>query len=257
VGRRRTRQVGGGTEFERLREYVPDDDFRRIAWKATARRRTPIVIEHETERSQNLILAVDAGRLMAAPVRGMQKLDYAINAALMLGYVAAQLGDRAGLLAFADRVDQFLPPARGHRQFQLLLSGLNRLRPQPVESNPGRALAFLAGRNAKRSLVVLFTDFVQEEAAAGLVANLALLSRHHLVLCVAIGDPDLAAMAAAEPSDLQRAYEHVVARRLLDERRGLIERLGRHGSATLDVPADRLTAETVDRYLQIKARTQL
>ena len=148
-------------------------------------------------------------------------------------------------------------PARGRRQFQLLLSGLNRLQPQPVESDAGRALAYLAGRTGRRALIVLLTDLVRTEETNDLVAHLALLGRRHLVLCVAIGDPDLVAMAGADPTDLRVAYEQVVARRLLDERRGLLERLARRGAGTLDVPADRLTAETVDRYLQIKARAAL
>src|SRR5262249_15077849 len=124
AGQRRGRWFGRGTEFERLRDYVPDGDFRRIAWKPTARVGHPVVVEHEVERTQNLLLLLDVGRLMAAPVGGMQKVDYAANAALLLAYVALGLGDRVGLLTFADRVEAYVPPARGRRQMQLLLNAL-------------------------------------------------------------------------------------------------------------------------------------
>jgi uncharacterized protein (DUF58 family) len=257
AGLRRARVLGRGTEFERLRDYVADDDFRRIAWKATARRGRPVVIEHEIERSQSVLLLIDAGRLMAAPVAELQKLDHAVNAALALAYVALGLGDRVGLLVFADRVEQYLPPARGRGQLHRLLTGLYRIVSLPVESDPARALLYLGLRNPKRSLVVLFTDLVEAAEAEDLVAQLGLVARHHLALCVMIADPEMHALAAAEPSDTRRAYERVVAQRLLDERRGVIERLERRGALVVDVPADRLSGETVERYLEIKARTRL
>ena len=257
AGLRRARLLGRGTEFERLRDYQPDDDYRRIAWKATARRGHPVVIEHEVERSQNVLLAIDVGRLAATPVGELQKLDYAVNAALVLAYVAAGLGDRVGLLVFADRVEQYLPPARGQRQFQRVLASLYGVEAQPVESDASRALLFLARRNTKRSLVVLFTDLAEASEAEGLVARLALVARQHLMLCALIGDPDLLALAAAPPLDTRRAYESVVAQRLLDERRSIVERIEGRGGLVLDVPADRLSGEAVERYLEAKARTLL
>jgi uncharacterized protein (DUF58 family) len=257
AGLRRSRVLGRGTELERLRDYVPDDDYRRIAWKATARRGRPVVVVHEVERSQNLILLVDAGRLMAAPSGDLSKLDHAVNAALALAYVAVGVGDRVGLLVFADRVEQYLPPARGRRQLQLLLEALYRVSAQPVESDPARALRHLAARNPKRSLVVLFTDQAEASEAEALLGPLGLIARHHLAICVLVADPELGGLAAAPIEDTRRAYERVVAQRLLDERRAVVERLGGRGALVVDVPADRLSAETIDRYLEVKARTLL
>jgi uncharacterized protein (DUF58 family) len=249
--------LGRGTELERLRDYVPDDDYRRIAWKATARRGRPVVVVHEIERSQNLVLLVDAGRLMGAPSGDLDKLDHAVNAALALAYVAVGVGDRVGLLVFADRVEQYLPPARGRRQLQVLLEALYRVSAQPVESDPARALRHLAARNPKRSLVVLFTDQAEASEAEALLGPLGLIARHHLAMCVLVADPELGALAAAPLDDTRRAYERVVAQRLLDERRAVVERLEGRGAIVVDVAADRLSAETVDRYLEAKARTLL
>lgn len=127
IGLHTPRFLGRGTEFERLREYQTDDDYRRINWKDTARIGRPVSVEYQTERSQNVILMLDAGRLMAAPIGPLAKIDYAINAALMLAYVASRMGDNVGLLAFADRISVHLPPRRGKRQFLAMLDALYRL----------------------------------------------------------------------------------------------------------------------------------
>lgn len=260
AGLRQARLQGRGTEFERLREYLPDDDFRRINWKATARRGKPISVEYETERSQNVVIMLDAGRLMGAQVgegRGLTKLDHALNSALLVAYVASQRGDRVALLAFADVVTAWLPPLRGRRSFFLVLEALYNLRPQRVEPDFGRAFHELARRQLKRSLLLLFTDLVEPEASRGLLAHLARASRHHLPVCVTVSDPALVA-AAAQPSDSSRAvYERAVAQRLLDERRGVLARLRHQGVVTLDVPAEQLTPEVVNTYLELKARTRL
>ena len=106
---------GEGTDYERLREYLPDDEYRRIDWKATARRRRPVTIEYQTERSQNVIAVVDTGRMMQSPVAEIAKLDYVINAVLLLAYVATGKGDKVGMMTFADDVSHYLSPRAGAR----------------------------------------------------------------------------------------------------------------------------------------------
>ena len=130
AGTRVARRFGAGTELERLREYVPDDELRRINWKATARRGVAISNEYETERSQNVVVLLDAGRLMRAVADGLTKLDHALNAGLLLTYAAGRRGDRVALLAYADQVKAFLPPRRGRRAFLSILETLYRLEPE-------------------------------------------------------------------------------------------------------------------------------
>ncbi len=257
AGLRRTRRFGSGTEFERLRDYQPDDDYRRINWKATARRRQPVTIEYETERSQNLIIVLDTGRLMGTPVGYMQKLDYAVNAALMLAYVAMEMGDRTSLLVFTDRTERFIPLGRGQRQFQTLLETLYKVDTQPIEADPSRALNDLLRRQLKRSLIVVFTDVAESVEPAPLLASLGQLARRHLPLCVMVSNPDITRLAAAPPVDSHAAYEKVIAQRLLDERRSFTDRLERRGALVLDAPAEQLTTGLINRYLEIKAKTQL
>jgi uncharacterized protein (DUF58 family) len=256
-GLRRTRRFGSGTEFERLREYLPDDDFRRINWKATARRHAPVTVEYETERSQNLVLMLDSGRLMGNPIGPLLKLDYCVNGALMLAYVAMEMGDRVGLVVFDDRVEAFVPIDRGERQFQLLLENLYRIRAEPIEADPARALAYLARRQLKRSLIVLFTDLAEAADPRELIAWLGQLARRHLPLCVLVSNPDIHRLAAQPPADSRAAYEKVLAQRLLDERRAIIERIERQGALVLDVPAEQLTSGVINRYLEVKGTTRL
>jgi uncharacterized protein (DUF58 family) len=257
TGLRASRRFGTGTEFESLRDYQPDDDYRRINWKATARRGRPITAEFETERSQNVLVVLDSGRLMATAVGDLSKLDYAVNTSLLLAYVAALRGDRVGLLAFTDRVLAYLPPRRGRRAFYAILETLYNLTPEPVEPDFDRAFGFLAGRGLRRSLLVLFTDLTDRDLSSALVLHLARLGLHHLAVCVTLGDPQVAALATATPIATADVYARVVAARLTEERAEVLGALHRRGVITLDVPADRLTVAVVNKYLELKARTRL
>jgi uncharacterized protein (DUF58 family) len=257
AGSRLARRFGPGTEFERLREYVPDDEFRRINWKATARRGVPIANEFETERSQNVLIVLDSGRLMAAVADGLTKLDHALNAGLLLAYAASLRGDRVALLSYADRVNYFLPPRRGRQAFLAILERLYRLQAEPTESDHAAAFSYLAARNPRRSLLVLFTDLSDPEPARALVAHLARTSSRHLVAVCMVSDPALIEPAEREASDSQQIYQKLVAQRLLDERRQVLRGLSLRGVITLDLPADRLSAQVVATYLELKARGRL
>src|SRR6185436_342802 len=221
AGGQRVRLPGASSEFERVREYVPDDEFRRINWKATARRGQPMVNQHEAERSQNLVVLLDAGRTMAAlaeapagdtetdraPPPGLTKLDYALNSALVLCYVASLRGDRVALLAYADDVRAFVPPQRGRRALLSTVQALYDLRAEPVEPDHVQAFDFLAQRNLRRSLVVLYTDLADRESSSTLAAHLVRAAHQHLVVCVTLGDPNIRRPARTMPRDAPQLYE--------------------------------------------------
>ena len=257
AGTRVARRFGTGTELERLREYLPDDELRRVNWKATARRGVAISNEYETERSQNVVVLLDAGRLMRAVADGLTKLDHALNAGLLLTYAAGRRGDRVSLLAYADRVKAFLPPQRGKRAFLSILETLYRLEPELTESDHARAFGYLGSRGLRRSLLVLFTDLSEPEPSRALMAHLARAARQHLVAVVTVSDPSVTVPATRDPRDAQELYEKVVAQRLLAERRQVLATLGGRGVITLDLPADKLSAQVVATYLELKARGRL
>ena len=265
IGLRQMRMLGSGTEFERLREYQLDDEFRKIDWKATARRAKPVTREFETEKSQTIMSLLDAGRLMRPPVndpdnpsgQGLAKLDYAINAVLMLSYVAALRGDRVGMLTFADEVKQYLAPRAGRGQFYRMLATLYAVDTEPVESDYVRAFAYLGAKHKKRSLVVIFSDIATGIAADTLVKQIAPMSPRHLVLLVAISDPTVMQIAQQIPRNSTDVYERAVAEQLVDERVLILEKLRQRGVLTLDVPAHQLTVSVVNKYLELKARGRI
>lgn len=257
LGLRSARQFGEGTEFERLREYTPDDEYRRINWKATARRHRPITVEYQTERSQNVIAVLDCGRMMQSPVQQMAKLDYAVNAVLLLSYVASGKGDKVGMMSFAADVDRFLAPKQGRGQFYRMLEMLYAVDAQPVEPDYGRALTYLAHKQRKRSLILIFTDISGGAGLSSLIESVTPLARRSLPLVVTISDPDIVAASHQIPGDSAAVYQRAAAAQLLDERQLTLEQLSRRGVLTLDVPANQLSLAVINRYLALKARSQL
>ena len=269
---RPVRAAGASTEFERVREYLPDDEFRHINWKATARRGQPMVNQFETERSQNLVIMLDAGRSMAAladppsgsdddlelhPSASLTKLDRALNAALLLAHVASQRGDRVALLAYADEVRAFVPPRRGRRALLATVQSLYNVAAEPVEPDHGRAFGFLAQRNLRRSLVVLFTDLADRESSSVLAAHVLRAARQHLVVCVTLRDPNIRRPAERQPIDGPGLYEKMVAQQLLDDRASVLARLAAYGVLTVDSDADALNPRLISTYLELKQRGRL
>lgn len=254
LGLRNARVFGSGTEFERLRDYTPDDEFKRINWKASARRNKLIAMEYETERSQHVICVLDTGRLMRPPLGDIQKLDYAVNTALLTSYVATLRGDQVGLLTFADEVGVYLAPSKGRGQFYTMLELLYNVQSQAVESDYGRALGYLSVKNKRRSLIIVFSDLVTLDAARPLIAYMARLAQRHLPLLVVMNDPNTTSIAARTAESSGDVYQRAVAEQLLDERRVILDTLHRAGVLTLDVPADKLSASVINKYLELKTR---
>jgi uncharacterized protein (DUF58 family) len=257
IGLRHTRLPGQGTEFERLREYSPDDEYRRINWKATARRHRPITTEYQTERSQNIVAVLDTGRMMQSPVAEMAKLDHAVNAVLLLAYAATGMGDKVGLMTFAGDVDHFLKPRQGRAQFYRMLERLYAVEAQPVEPDYRRALAYLAQKQRKRALIIIFTDLTSGASLQALVQHVRLLARRSLPLVVTISEPDLHEMAQRYPQNSLDVYRRAAAGRLLQERELVLDSLQRQGVMTLDAQANQLSIAVVNRYLELKRGLRL
>jgi len=257
AGLRRARPPGASTAFAGLREYVRGDDVRRVSWTATARRDRPVVVEVEAERGQQVIIALDCGRLMTAPAGELDKLDHAVNAALMLAWVAQAYGDRVGMMTFDDRVTSFLKPERGPTQLRRITEALYAVRPEYVEADFGHAMTHLALRVGRRSMVVVLTDVQDPEASRELVAHALRLAARHLVLVVAMSDPAVLTARDAPIDNTNRAYEWAAAEEFVSSRRESFELLRRGGVLGLDVVAGKLSPALVERYLELKERALL
>jgi uncharacterized protein (DUF58 family) len=263
VGLRNVRLRGEGTMFESLREYMPDDPYRSINWKATARRAKPISMDYEPERNSRVVIALDVGRMMRSPIHveeqdgvfwQMAKVDFVINSVLLFSYVAALKGDQVGLLVFADRVQFFLPPQSGRAHFQNILESMYALESQPVEPDYGRMFTFLSAHSKKRALTVVFTDLSGLRASEALARYMPRLAPRHVPLLVTIRDPAFEYEAQQVPTTSERVYRRAVAGQLVAERRLLLEKLRRQGVFTLDVSAENLSMAVVSRYLELKAK---
>jgi len=213
LGLQSVRQRGRGSVFESLREYLPGDEIGDVAWKATARRGKLITRNYETERSQTVLLVIDCGRLMTTQVDELSRLDYAINASILMTYVAMKQGDHIGMVAFSDKVERYVPPIKGRQALGRMNEALYRLEPRLCEPNYERACHFLALRHRKRSLVVIFTDVINEEASSMLLAYTARFARLHLPLCVTMRNLETESLADQAPRVPPDAFTQAVADR--------------------------------------------
>jgi uncharacterized protein (DUF58 family) len=253
-GLRRMRVRGQGREFESLREFVIGDEIRHISWAATARRGKLITRQYTIERSQNIVVLLDTGRLMTARIGNLTKLDHAINATLSIAYVAVAGGDNVGLVAFSRRVVSYLPPRRGHDQINNVMEALYGIEPQMIEPSYARAFNFFNANCHRRSLVVILTDLVDRDASAELLAHTSKLIPRHLPLIVTIGDTDLGELIRSRPTSTVDVYRQAVAGGILHQREEALARIRHAGGLALDVPAGRLSLDLVNKYLEVKER---
>jgi len=248
------RFAGDGSEFHQLREYVPGLDHRRLDWKASSRHRQLLVRELRAERDQQVVLALDCGRLMSVVDDRLPKLDHALDAALRLALLSLRQGDRVGLFGFAASPRLWLPPRGGLARFADLQRAASRLEYAHEETNFTLALAELAQRLTRRALVVVLTDFADAISASLMRENLRRLARRHLVVCCALRDAALDRVASAPPRSEALLARTVVAEDLRQERRTVLQALRRHGVQTIDATPAQIGAELLARYLEIKRR---
>jgi len=255
AGMKAIRELGEGRLFESLREWVPGDDIRHIDWKATARRRKVITRQFEAERRQQVLHVLDLGRLMTAEIAGgVSRLDFVVQAALELAYAAAQHDDDVGIMTFADGVQHFVAPQRGRSGVRQVLDVLAVVEPKLVEPDYPGAFRYLAARNRKRALTVLFTDVIDRFASDALVANVASLRPRHIPLAVTLRNPELDAVAAMRATDARDAFRKAAAEELLHAREEALGHMRRAGVLVIDVTPQRAAQAVVSKYIDLKRR---
>lgn len=254
LGVRRTRRIGQDNEFERLRDYTQDDNYKHLDWRSTARRGKLTVKDFQANQSQRLIFLLDCGRMMTNRSSGLSLLDHSLNAMLMLSYVALQRGDSVGLLSFSDEIHNYVPPRGGLAQMNRLLHASFDRFPRLVESRYDRAFLYLASQCRKRSLVVLITNVIDDVNSHQIEQYLGNLVGRHLPLGVLLRDRrvfDFVETENPRGSDLFRA---AAAAETLIWRHQVLTDLQSRGVLSLDVFPEDLTAPLINRYLEIKAR---
>jgi uncharacterized protein (DUF58 family) len=252
--------LGLGTDFESIRDYLPDDDIRQVNWRATARTGRPMSNQYRVEQDRNVICCIDSGRLMASPVSAdpgsgipLTRLDAALDAAVAVVLVADEIGDQAGAIAFDNAVRRRLTPRR--RGGQAVVSAIFDLEPTTADSD--YELAFRQVGGGKRSLVIVFTDLLEEAAARSLVEAMPVLARRHHVVVASVRDPDLDRAVRTPPAEVRDVLAASVVVEALEARARVAAQLTRAGAEVLEAPPDTLAAACVGAYLRAKARSRL
>jgi uncharacterized protein (DUF58 family) len=257
LDRRLLRQQGQGREFEYLREYREGDEARDICWTATARRGKAVTRVHRAERNQAIWIVIDCGRLMRSRLDNMSKLDFAVDAALNLSQVASFGGDRIGLLAYGQKIQQRHMPGRGPSHTRAMLDQLSQLQEEGGEADHLRAAAVLMSMQTRRSLIVWITDFAESAMTPEVVQAAIQMSGRHVVLFVAIGQPDLRRLAAELPRNPAELYRYTAAIETLERREALLARMHERGAWAMEVEANRISTTVMNKYLELKERGQL
>jgi len=248
-GEKSIRLCGTGAEFESLHPYVEGDDYRRINWNVTARENRLIMNRYQTEKNQPVFLLIDAGRPMTYEVGGYKKLDYAINAALVLADIVNQKDDQSGLMVFDRTVRTVLSPGKGPAHRNALMEALYHIEETRHTSDYAGAIRTLCERQKQRSVVFIFTDFDNIEEGEALTEQLALLKRRHFPILIFMKNEALPALLA------RTAHEEVreVIRESLRDRAVLFRRLNALSIANTETEAESFSLAAVNRYLQVRA----
>lgn len=257
LGIKRIRRVGHHTEFEQIKEYVKGDDYRTINWKASARRHELMVNVYRDERSQQVYNVIDKGRVMQQAFRGMTLLDYAINASLVLSYIAMKKEDKAGLVTFAERFDTFVPASRQTNSMQILLESLYAQQTTFGETDFSALCVHLRKHVGKRSLLVLYTNFSGMNSLNRQLDYLKQLNASHRLLVVFFEDMELKDYMASPAKDTEDYYRHVIAEKFAFEKRLIVSTLMQHGIYSLLTAPDRLSVDVINKYLEMKSRQLL
>lgn len=244
-------------DLKQLRDYTLDDNYRHIDWRSTARRNRLTVKDFQTNQSQRVMFMLDCGRMMTNISSGISLLDHALNAALMLSYVALSQGDSVGLVTFSDRIHSSIPLRSGKSQMNHLLHAVYDRFPTLVESRYEDAFLHLSGRCRKRSLVVLITNIIDEVNARQIHRYLSLFSQRHLPLAVILRDHQLYAAVNPAPGTPSNLYRRAAAAEILSWRHQAITDLQHQGVLVLDTFPEDATAPLINEYLEAKARHRL
>lgn len=254
IGVKKIRKLGHSMEFEQIRDYVKGDDIRTINWKATARRHQLMVNAFTDEKSQQVYCLVDKSRVMRMPFDGMSLLDYAINASLVLCNTALLRQDKAGVISFAEEIGGMVPAAKKQTQMTMILEHLYRQKTRYLESDFEKLYATIRHKVNQRSLLVLFTNFESMQALQRQIKFLQRIARQHLLLVVFFENSGLDAITQKPAGTVEEIYTKTIAEKFIFEKKQVVKELQRHGILSLLTTPQQLTIDTVNKYLEIKAR---
>lgn len=253
-GIKKIRRIGHNMEFELIKEYVSGDDFRTINWKASARKTHLMVNHYQDERSQQVYSVIDKGRVMQMPFNGMSLLDYAINASLVISNIAIRKTDKAGILTFQDKIGTLLPASRQNKQMSQIMEVLYNQKTAYREPDFSVLYAHIRRKITQRSLLLLYTNFESIHALHRQLPYLISLSNQHLLVVIFFENTEMKSLLAKPAKDLREIYHKAIAEKLSYDKKLIVKELGKHGIHALLTAPENLTVNTINKYLELKAR---
>jgi uncharacterized protein (DUF58 family) len=254
TGIKKIRRIGQNQEFELIKDYVSGDDFRTVNWKATARRSKLMVNQFQDERSQQVYSLIDKGRVMQMPFLGMSLLDYAINASLVISNIAIKKSDKAGLITFQDKIGSVLPAGRVNNQMMRIQEVLYNQKTAFLETDFSALYSTVRRVISHRSLLLLFTNFESIYSLQRQLPYLINLSKAHLLVVIFFENTELKELIEKPAVDLKRIYHKAIAERFSLEKKMIVKELKKHGIQSILTTPEKLTVNTINKYLELKAR---
>ncbi|MFK7782839.1 DUF58 domain-containing protein [Psychroserpens sp.] len=254
IGLKKIRRIGHTSEFEQIKDYVVGDDYRTINWKATGKRAQLMVNQFQDEKSQPIYSIIDTGRVMKMPFNGLKLLDYAINSALAFSNVALKKHDKVGLLTFSKNIENFLPAIHKMTYLNKILESLYSINTQFTDSDYGLLYAQIKRKVTHRSLLLLYTNFEHISALKRQIPYLQAISKKHMLVVILFENTELESLITSNTEDLQSIYHKTIAEKFAYEKRLMVKELQKYGIQSILTPPEELTINTINKYLEIKAR---
>ncbi len=253
-GLKKVRRLGHSMEFEQIKDYVLGDDLRTINWKATAKKNQLMVNQFQDEKSQPVYSIIDKGRIMKMPFNGLSLLDYAINAALVISNVVLKKHDKAGMFSFSKHIDNVVVAERRSSQMQLILESLYNVNTDFFESDFGRLYGSIKRHITHRSLILMYTNFETLDGLNRQLPYLKAISKSHLLVIIFFKNTELTSLISEKAETVQQVYDKVIAEKFAFEKRLIVNELKKYGIHSILTTPENLTIDTINKYLEIKAR---
>lgn len=253
-GVKKIRRIGNNMEFEQIKNYVAGDDYRKVNWKATARKSQLMVNQYQDERSQQVYSVIDKGRVMQMPFEGLSLLDYAINSSLVISNIALKKGDKAGIVTFQQKVNSVLPASSRNMQLNLILEHLYKQKTGYKETDFSKLYIALKRKVTQRSLILLYTNFESLSALKRQLPYLRKIRQQHLLVCIFFQNTEVEKLIHAEAVDIEEVYTKGIAEQLSFDKKLIVKELQANGIHTILTPPKELSVNTINKYLELKSR---
>lgn len=253
-GLKKIRRIGHTQEFEQIKEYIKGDDVRTINWKATAKKNQLMVNQYQDERSQPIYSIIDTGRVMKMPFNGLSLLDYAINSSLAFSNVALKRNDKTGLLTFSKKIETFVPAVQKLTHLNTIMESLYNISTDFSDSDFGMLYAHVKRKVNQRSLLLLYTNFEHISGLKRQLPYLLAMAKKHVLVVIFFENTELESLIAEDAEDIQAIYHKTIAEKFSIEKRLMQKELQKYGVQTILTKPEELTVNTINKYLEIKAR---